>query len=86
MPGCESFLIDLQIDTKVFLAIADIRNMETFRAYFAKDSDEIILDIITTLIVGGAIVCLAGLSFAPTIFIPIALVILAIVIPLAIFG
>lgn len=68
------------------MPLADTKNMETIRAYFTKDSDEIILDVATTLIVGGAMVCLAGLTFAPAIFIPITLVILATLIPLAIFG
>jgi len=60
--------------------------MDAIRTYFAKDSDEIILDAITTVIVGGAIVCLAGLVIAPAFFIPVGIAIFCITAAIAIFG
>jgi hypothetical protein len=75
----------LQIAAQVFLDIADIISMDAIRSYFVKDSDEIILDMITTVLVGGAMISLAGLVFAP-IFIPLAIAFLVIFSVIAVIG
>jgi hypothetical protein len=47
------------------------------------DADERLLDILATLIVGGAIVCLLGLILLPSVFVPVAICLCLILIALA---